>query len=110
MAQAKSTTTHTTTTDAAKPEAGTSATPTPATAAEQTHTGPADTTATSDTTDYAALAQSAAVEHAKAKPTTESVKLNREVGGHDKGATISVTPGAADYLRGQGYLDEPDEG
>ncbi|UXZ57078.1 hypothetical protein [Curtobacterium sp. Arg-1] len=40
-----------------------------------------------------------------APSTTEEVTLSKEVGGHKSGATITVTPGAAEYLRQQGYVD-----
>lgn len=60
-----------------------------------------------DTIDYAKLAAEAA--HSAPKPpTSEEVTLAKEVGGHKSGATITVTPGAAEYLREQGYVDDGD--
>lgn len=35
---------------------------------------------------------------------TEDVTLTREAGGHKEGDTITVTHGAAEYLREQGYV------
>lgn len=40
--------------------------------------------------------------------TTEDVVLIREAGGHKAGDTITVTRGAADYLREQGYAEGDD--
>lgn len=41
--------------------------------------------------------------------TTEQVTLTKEAGGHKAGATITVTHGAAEYLREQGYVDDGED-
>ncbi len=41
--------------------------------------------------------------------TTEDIVLLKEAGGHKAGDTITVTHGAADYLREQGYVETEDD-
>lgn len=40
---------------------------------------------------------------------TEQVTLEKDAGGHRAGDTITVTHGAADFLREQGYVADHDE-
>jgi hypothetical protein len=34
------------------------------------------------------------------------IKLNKAIGGHDKGATIDVTPGVAEHFKARGLVEE----
>lgn len=70
-----------------------------------------DEATTPDVIDYAAIAAEAAraARAAMTKPRTEDVILLREAGGHKAGDTITITHGAADYLREQGYVGTDDE-
>jgi len=76
--------------------------------AEQTP-HPEPTTEPADPIDYAKLAAEAA-QSAPKPPTSEEVTLTKEVGGHKSGATITVTPGSAEYLREQGYVEDSEGG
>jgi len=62
---------------------------------------------TTDPVDHAAAAIADA-RTALTTSTTEDVVLVKEAGGHKSGDTITVTRGAAEYLREQGYVDSED--